>query len=120
MHRSIVLGLFLVACGGGSVPGNDAGRDSQVAPQPDTGMVLPMNDAGSSGVTRVAFTTTAGNFVVEVHRDWSPNGVDHFLDLVDMQFYDDCGFFRVVPGFVVQFGMSGDPTVTANIGRMTI
>jgi peptidyl-prolyl cis-trans isomerase A (cyclophilin A) len=62
---------------------------------------------------KAKFTTTKGAFVVEVHRDWSPNGADRFYNLVKMGFFDDTRFFRAVEGFMVQFGLSGDPGVNA-------
>jgi len=58
------------------------------------------------------FETTRGPLVIEVHRAWSPYGADRFYELVKSGFYDRCKFFRVV-GFVVQFGISGDPHVSA-------
>jgi peptidyl-prolyl cis-trans isomerase A (cyclophilin A) len=58
---------------------------------------------------RVAFETTRGNFVVQVNRAWAPLGADRFYQLVGQQFFDGEKFFRVVPGFVAQFGLSGDP-----------
>jgi peptidyl-prolyl cis-trans isomerase A (cyclophilin A) len=60
---------------------------------------------------KAKFTTTKGDFVVTVHRDWAPNGADRFYNLVKMGFYDDTRFFRAVDGFMVQFGISGDPAV---------
>jgi len=60
---------------------------------------------------RVKFETTAGNFVLEVTRKWAPIGADHFYQLIQNEFYKDCRFFRVVPGFVVQFGINGDPQI---------
>jgi peptidyl-prolyl cis-trans isomerase A (cyclophilin A) len=60
---------------------------------------------------RANFSTTKGDFVIEVHRAWSPNGADRFYNLVKMGFYDDTRFFRAVDGFMVQFGISGDPAV---------
>ena len=60
---------------------------------------------------RVAFETTRGTFVVEALRKWSPRGVDRFHELVNAGYFKDIGFFRVVPGFVAQFGMHGDPAV---------
>jgi peptidyl-prolyl cis-trans isomerase A (cyclophilin A) len=62
---------------------------------------------------KAKFATTKGDFVVEVHRDWSPNGADRFYNLVKMGFYDDTRFFRAVDGFMVQFGISGDPAVSS-------
>lgn len=57
----------------------------------------------------VRIETTAGNFVIEVHRDWSPHGANRFYELVRDGYYNDSRFFRVVPGRWVQFGISGDP-----------
>ncbi len=61
---------------------------------------------------KVKFEASNGTFVVEVHRDWAPLAADRFYNLVKNGFYDDARFFRVVPNFMVQFGMNGDPAVT--------
>jgi len=58
--------------------------------------------------------------VIEVTRKWSPVGADHFHEMVKSGFYNDCGFFRVLPGFMVQFGINGDPKVQAKRGKPTI
>src|SRR5262249_33178404 len=60
---------------------------------------------------KVKFDSSAGAFVVEVHRAWAPIGADHFYTLVKNGFYDEARFFRVVPNFMVQFGIAGDPAV---------
>src|SRR5580704_2627108 len=62
---------------------------------------------------KVKFDTSKGPFVVEVHRDWAPNGADRFYNLVKNGFFNDARFFRVVSGFMVQFGISADPRVAA-------
>jgi peptidyl-prolyl cis-trans isomerase A (cyclophilin A) len=62
-------------------------------------------------VFKAQFTTSQGSFVVEVHRDWAPNGADRIYNLVKAGFYDDTRFFRAIDGFMVQFGISGDPAV---------
>jgi peptidyl-prolyl cis-trans isomerase A (cyclophilin A) len=62
---------------------------------------------------QVKFETSKGDFVVEVHSHWSPNGASHFYELVKNGFYDDCRFFRVLPDFMVQWGINGDPKVNA-------
>lgn len=62
-------------------------------------------------VYKAKFTTTKGDFVVEVTRAWSPIGADRFYNLVKNGFFTDVEFFRVVPGFVVQFGISGNPKI---------
>ena len=51
--------------------------------------------------------------MIEVHRAWAPNGADRFYNLVKNGFYDETRFFRVVPDFMVQFGISGDPAIAA-------
>ena len=60
----------------------------------------------------VEFTTTKGAFVVTVHRAWAPRGADRFYNLVRAGFFNGEEFFRVVKGFVVQFGISGYPAVS--------
>jgi peptidyl-prolyl cis-trans isomerase A (cyclophilin A) len=62
---------------------------------------------------QVKFTTTRGDFVVNVTRAWAPIGADRFYNLVKHHFYDNASFFRVVPAFVVQFGISAYPPVAA-------
>jgi peptidyl-prolyl cis-trans isomerase A (cyclophilin A) len=59
----------------------------------------------------VKFSTTKGDIVLEVVRSWAPIGADRFYNLVKHGFYNNAAFFRIVPGFVVQFGLSADPAV---------
>jgi len=67
--------------------------------------------ATAPAVFQASFDTSVGAFVVEVHRDWAPKGADRFYNLVRNGFYNDCRFFRVVPNFMVQFGINGDPAI---------
>jgi peptidyl-prolyl cis-trans isomerase A (cyclophilin A) len=62
---------------------------------------------------RVRFDTTKGPFVVEVTRTWAPQGADRFYNLAKAKFFDDVTFFRVISGFMVQFGIHGKPEVAA-------
>jgi len=62
---------------------------------------------------KVKFDTTKGPFTVEVTRSLAPNGADRFYNLVKAGYFKDIAFFRVIPGFMAQFGMSGDPKLTA-------
>jgi peptidyl-prolyl cis-trans isomerase A (cyclophilin A) len=61
-------------------------------------------------VFRASFDTSAGTFVVEVHRTWAPHGADRFYNLVKSGFYDGNRFYRVTPLMAV-WGLSGDPAV---------
>jgi len=57
------------------------------------------------------FDTSKGLFVITVHRDWAPLGADRFYNLVKNGYYDDIRFFRVLDGFMAQFGIHGDPSI---------
>ena len=76
--------------------------------------------AHAPAVFRTRFTTTKGAFVVTVHRAWAPRGADRFYNLVRAGFYDGQRLFRVVPGFVVQWGISGSPEVSRAWQNATI
>jgi peptidyl-prolyl cis-trans isomerase A (cyclophilin A) len=69
---------------------------------------------------RVKFTTTKGPFVVTVHRKWGPRGADRFYNLARAGFYNKQRLFRVVPGFVVQWGISGIPKISKAWQNATI
>ena len=62
---------------------------------------------------RARFETTRGTFVLEVVRAWAPLGADRFYNLIRHGYYDDVRFHRTVPGFITQWGVSGDPVVSA-------
>src|SRR5262245_65486348 len=62
---------------------------------------------------KARFDTSKGVFVVQVNRDWAPLGADRFYNLVKNGFYDNVRFFRVISGFMVQFGINGDPNLSA-------
>jgi cyclophilin family peptidyl-prolyl cis-trans isomerase len=62
---------------------------------------------------KVKFATSEGDFVVESHREWAPLGVDRFYNLVKNGYFDGVCFFRVISGFMAQFGIHGDPKVSA-------
>jgi peptidyl-prolyl cis-trans isomerase A (cyclophilin A) len=66
---------------------------------------------------KVRLDTSAGPIVIEVHRDWAPLGADRFYNLVKNGFYDGARFFRVLPGFMAQIGMNGDPAIQRVWGR---
>lgn len=69
---------------------------------------------------KVQVETSKGNFTIEVTRKWSPTGADRFYELVQKEFYKDCRFFRVVPNFMVQWGINGNPQVQEKWREATI
>ena len=71
----------------------------------------PEMNQKAPAVFKAKFETSKGDFVIEVHREWAPLGADRFYNLVQGGYYDDCRFFRVLKGFMAQFGINGDPKV---------
>lgn len=71
----------------------------------------PATAERAPNVFQTRFETSKGPFVIQVHRAWSPNGADRFYQLVKSGFFDNTRFFRVMTGFMVQFGLHGDPAV---------
>lgn len=69
---------------------------------------------------KAKFTTTKGDFVIEVTRAWAPLGVDRFYNLVKNGFFDNAHFFRVLKGFIVQFGINANPAVARVWSRAPI
>lgn len=103
MRTLLALTLLLSACVASPPPM----KGHLDAPPRDTS--LPPSPPGEF---RVRFETTKGDFTVRVVRAWAPRGADRFRELVSSGFFDGARFFRVVPTFVVQFGIAGDPAVT--------
>ena len=99
----IFLGVTLMATGASGAAGQD-----------NTALKNPAGlDETAPDKYRASFDTSAGTFVIEVQRDWAPHGADRFYNLVKNGFYDDCRFFRVISGFMVQFGINGDPSLSS-------
>ena len=73
---------------------------------------LPAAPAAPAAEFRDRFVTSKGDVTVRVVRDWAPLGADRFRELVASGFFDGARFFRVLPGFVAQFGINGDPAVS--------
>jgi peptidyl-prolyl cis-trans isomerase A (cyclophilin A) len=102
--------LLITACGtDGSAGGGSAGEASSALTNPDKTAIA----AAAPDSFKVAFETSKGNFTVLARRDWAPKGADRFYHLVRLGFFNDVRFFRVLPGFMAQFGMHGDPEVNA-------
>jgi len=68
-------------------------------------------NATAPATFKVKLVTTKGDIVIDVHRDWAPIGVDRFYNLVKAGYFTDIAFFRTIKGFMVQFGIHGDPAV---------
>jgi peptidyl-prolyl cis-trans isomerase A (cyclophilin A) len=81
------------------------------APRPNPLLNPAALRAKAPEMFRAKFATTKGDFVVEVHREWAPLGADRFYNLVRNRFFTNAAFFRVVPNFIVQFGLNADPAV---------
>jgi peptidyl-prolyl cis-trans isomerase A (cyclophilin A) len=95
--RSLLAAIAVIAalsCQRGPSPEQKGGAEA-AAPAPDS--------------FKVAFETNKGRFVVQAVRAWAPQGVDRFYALVNDEFYDGVKFFRVLPNFMAQFGIHGDP-----------
>jgi peptidyl-prolyl cis-trans isomerase A (cyclophilin A) len=119
-RREWLLVVTCVLAGCGSGPASQVKNDPPVTRAPSSKedgeeeIQLASADDSVPAKYRVKFETTAGDFVVEVHREWAPIGADRFYELVKSGFYDECKFFRVIQKpepFMVQFGISGDPKV---------
>ena len=100
-----VIVLLLAACGG------DTG-DVEQGPPPNP-LLRPGQFTETAPATfRARFETSAGDVVIEAHRDWAPLGADRFFNLVKNGFYDDGRVHRVIDDFMAQFGLNADPYVT--------
>ncbi len=105
MRRTILIALAcaaLTGCGGG---GHSGPQDALLHP----GTLK----AEAPQLFTATFKTTKGEFAIEVHRTWAPKAANRFYNLVKSHFFDGVTFFRVVPKFVVQFGISPFPQVSA-------
>ncbi|HEU5262584.1 MAG TPA: peptidylprolyl isomerase [Gemmatimonadales bacterium] len=115
----IALALVAVACRRGERP-DAASSHADPAASRTTAGSADFRDPTSVAMKerapatfRAGFETSKGPFVIEVHRDWAPLGADRFYNLVRSGYYDGARFFRVISGFMAQFGIHGDPQVSA-------
>ncbi len=93
--------------------GSTTRKTTTAAPRSSVSLLNPASlKLQAPAVFQARFTTTKGDFVVEVTRAWSPRGADRFYNLVKYHFFDGAAFFRVLSGFVVQFGISARPDVS--------
>ncbi len=114
--KSFLLTILLCSSVFAQTPAAKTGA-AKAAARPAAARPLPLNPAllkaKAPELFKAKFTTTKGDFVVEVHRDWAPLGADRFYNLVKSGFFTDVAIFRVLPGFMAQFGISGNPKVAA-------
>ncbi len=110
---SICLAVAAAGCGGSPEPTDQATPATQPAP-PSVASAL-YNPAHATeqapAMFRVKLVTTKGDVVLEVNREWAPKGADRFYNLVKIGYYDDVAFFRVIGGFMAQFGIHGEARV---------
>ena len=102
-----LLFLTLLALGGCAPGADDAAPAATRNP-----LLRPQQFTETAPATyRVQLETSAGNVLIDVHRDWAPIGADRFYNLVKGGFYDDARIYRVLEGFMAQFGVAADPYV---------
>lgn len=111
----LVLGLGLISgCGGTEPPETPEPETTQGVQEYPPQLQLPELTAETSPERyRIRFETTKGPFVLEVERAWSPLAADRLHHLVRHGFYNDVAFFRGIPGFIIQFGVHGDPAISS-------
>jgi peptidyl-prolyl cis-trans isomerase A (cyclophilin A) len=110
IHLLCALGLFAAVA---MVQAEDATKEEKPSTA-SPGFTDPAKLTGPAPETfKAQFDTTKGKFTIEVTRSLSPNGADRFYNLVRSGYFKDVAFFRVIPGFMCQFGIHGDPGVSA-------
>jgi peptidyl-prolyl cis-trans isomerase A (cyclophilin A) len=102
----------LLACNLVNAADTNKPEDKKTAPAADLSAPSKLAEKAPDSY-KVRFDTTKGAFTVEVTRSLAPNGADRFYNLVKAGYFKDIAFFRVVPGFMVQFGIHGDPKLSA-------
>jgi peptidyl-prolyl cis-trans isomerase A (cyclophilin A) len=113
LAAALSAGLVASACASAQTPAaphKTAPHTASAHPSARPSLLRPATlNATAPAEFKVRFTTTVGDVVVQIHRDWAPLGADRFYNLVKNGFYSNAAFFRVVPRFVVQFGLSPNP-----------
>lgn len=111
---SLIAGLFLVSCSKADQTQTNNATAATNSPSASSGFDDPSKlTATAPDAFKAQFDTTKGKITVEVTRSLSPNGTDRFYNLVRSGYFKDIAFFRVIPGFMCQFGIHGDPAVSA-------
>ena len=121
LMAAALAGALIAASAGAAPQANSTTKTTGSATHPATkaqssnaSLLKPASlNLQAPAVFNARFTTSKGDFVVEVTRAWSPRGADRFYNLVKYHFFDGAAFFRVLQGFVVQFGISARPEVSS-------
>lgn len=113
MKTTLLTCLLGMSLGLATVPAQQEKKDeNKPASAPDFTDPAKLTEKAPESF-KVKFETTKGNFTVEVTRSLAPHGADRFYNLVRSGYFKDVAFFRVIPGFMCQFGIHGDPKVSA-------
>jgi peptidyl-prolyl cis-trans isomerase A (cyclophilin A) len=124
MAAAVILGGAAVMMAQGGAPAQKkapATKPPAAAGPFDKALLTPSTlNAKAPETFDVKFATTAGDFVVHVTREWAPNGADRFYNLVKHHYFDGAAFFRVIQGFMAQFGLSAYPEVNAAMSNAPI
>ena len=112
---TLALAVFVLGCGGEQAEETESPEATTDSAPPGGNVLLnpddPAFDAEAPDSFRVRFETSKGDFVVQVVKAWAPIGANRFYNLVRNGYFDDVRFFRAIQGFMVQFGLNGDPAV---------
>ena len=131
IHMKTTIGLFVMAAavfaqtpaakGPATAPKSTAAKAPAATTHGKPPMLNPALYKRQAPATfKVKFTTTKGDFVVEVHREWAPLGADRFYNLARGGYYDGGPFYRVISGFMAQFGFSPNPAVNKAWDRASL
>ncbi|MEO0586813.1 MAG: peptidylprolyl isomerase [Planctomycetota bacterium] len=121
-----IIGCAAAVLAAGPVLADEAAADAPAsqaqtaAPEPtpavpDKALLMNPNDPAfkenAPQTSTITVKTTRGDVTIELYRDWAPQGVDRFYNLASAGYFNDAAFFRIVPDFIVQFGIHADPEV---------
>lgn len=118
----LIFGLLLFMAGCQNMPFAVVNSGQKQDQDQDKDPIMNPEDANEKAPDqfKVKFSTTKGDFVVQIERDWAPKGADRFFNLVKIGYFKDIAIFRAIDGFMFQFGIHGDPDVSAVWREATI
>ena len=111
--RSLLTTLLLTTLAGLTLPLTAQDKEKAAAPAKASLTEPATLKEKSPESFRVKMDTTKGAITIEVTRAWAPNGADRFYNLVQSGYFTEIAFFRAISGFMCQFGIHGDPTISA-------